>query len=102
MCELVLDWAHQKWLDDDSVEIDETFMEKSTLLIMSKNNSLKDCKDVEEGSAQDSDLIQDYKKSNQHLDKPKVFFYKYFFGKMYLLGIQVRNSKFDFNMAPHF
>ena len=78
MCELVLDWAHQKWLDDDSVEIDETFMEKSTLLIMSKNNSLKDCKDVEEGSAQDSDLIQDYKKSNQHLDKPKVFFYKYF------------------------
>ena len=75
MCELVLDWAHQKWLDDDSVEIDETFMEKSTLLIMSKNNSLKDCKDVEEGSAQDSDLIQDYKKSNQHLDKPKVFFF---------------------------
>jgi len=71
LCELVLDWAHQKWLDDDSVEIDETFMEKSTLLIMSKNNSLKDCKEVEEGSAQDSDLIQDYKKSYQHLDKPK-------------------------------
>ena len=21
LCELVLDWAHQKWLDDDSVEI---------------------------------------------------------------------------------
>ena len=86
MCELVLDWAHQKWLDDDSVEIDETFMEKSTLLIMSKNNSLKDCKDVEEGSAQDSDLIQDYKKSNQHLDKPKVIFFN-ILGKMYLLGI---------------
>lgn len=40
---------------------------------MSKNNSLKDCKEVEEGSAQDSDLIQDYKKSYQHLDKPKVY-----------------------------
>ena len=73
MCELVLGWAHQKWLNDDSVEIDETFMGKSTLLFMSKNNSLKDCKEVEEGSAQDSDLIQDYKKSYQHLDKPKVY-----------------------------
>ena len=50
-------------------------MEKSTLLIMSKNNSLKDCKEVEEGSAQDSDLIQDYKKSNQRLDKPKVYIF---------------------------
>ena len=69
---LVLDWAHQKWLDDDSIEIDEAFMQKSTLLIMSKDNSLKDCKEVEDGSAQDSELIQDYKKSNQHLDKPKV------------------------------
>ena len=72
LCELVLDWAHQKWLDDDSIEIDEAFMQKSTLLIMSKDNSLKDCKEVEDGSAQDSELIQDYKKSNQHLDKPKV------------------------------
>ena len=39
---------------------------------MSKDNSLVDCKEVEEGSPHDSDLIQDYKKSNQHLDKPKT------------------------------
>ena len=72
LCELVLDWAHKAWLDDKSVNIDENFLQKSTLLIMSKDNSLQDCKDVEEGSPHDSDLIQDYKKSNQHLDKPKT------------------------------
>ena len=71
LCELVLDWAHRKWLDDSSVDVDENFVQKSTLLIMSKDNSLQDCKEVEEGSPYDSDLIQDYKKSNQHLDKPK-------------------------------
>ena len=72
LCELVLDWAHKAWLDDKSIDIDETFLQKSTLLIMSKDNSLVDCKEVEEGSPHDSDLIQDYKKSNQHLDKPKT------------------------------
>ena len=72
LCELVLDWAHKAWLDDKSIDIDETFLQKSSLLIMSKDNSLVDCKEVEEGSPHDSDLIQDYKKSNQHLDKPKT------------------------------
>ena len=72
LCELVLDWAHKAWLDDKSVHIDETFLQKSTLLIMSKDNSLQDCSTVEEGSANDSDLIKDYKKSNQHLEKPKT------------------------------
>lgn len=72
LCELVLDWAHKAWLDDKSIDIDETFLQKSTLLIMSKDNSLVDCKEVEEGSPHDSDLIQDYKKSNQHLEKPKA------------------------------
>ena len=40
---------------------------------MSKDNTLQDCTEVEEGSEHDSDLIQDYKKSNQqHLEKPKA------------------------------
>ena len=69
---LVLEWAHKKWQDDNTVEIDQTFVEKSTLLIMSKDNTLQDCTEVEEGSEHDSDLIQDYKKSNQHLEKPKA------------------------------
>ena len=69
---LVLEWAHKKWQDDNTVEIDQTFVEKSTLLIMSKDNTLQDCTGVEEGSEHDSDLIQDYKKSNQHLEKPKA------------------------------
>ena len=72
LCELVVDWAHKKFLDDNSVEIDEAFLQQSTLLIMSKDNSLKDCRDIEEGSPQDSELIHEYKKSNQHLEKPKV------------------------------
>ena len=72
LCELVLDWAHKAWLDDKSVNIDDTFLQKPTLLIMSKDNSLQDCSTVEEGSPNDSDLIKDYKKSNQHLEKPKT------------------------------
>lgn len=71
LCELVLDWAHRKWQDDDSVDIEECFLLKSSLLIMSKDHSLKDCKDVEEGSAHDSDIIQDYKKKS-NTDKPKT------------------------------
>lgn len=69
LCQLVLEWAHRKWLDDKNVDVDTCFVQKSTLLIMNKNNTLDDCKDVEEGSERDSDLIQDYKKSNQHLEK---------------------------------
>ena len=72
LCELVLEWAHRKWLDDNTVEVGSTFVEKSTLLIMSKDNTLQDCTEIEEGSEHDSDLIQDYKKSNQHLEKPKA------------------------------
>lgn len=71
LCKLVLEWAHRKWLDDNSVQILEDFVEKSTLLIMNKENRLQDGKEVEEGSEHDSDLIQDYKKSNPHLEKSK-------------------------------
>lgn len=71
LCELVLEWAHHKWQDDDAVQVD-TFLAKSSLLIMSSDHSLKDCKDVSEGSAMDSDLILDYKKSNQHFEKPNT------------------------------
>jgi influenza virus NS1A-binding protein len=71
LCELVLDWSHRKWLDDSSLQIDEAFLQRSPLLIMSKDHSLQDCMEVEEGSELDSVQIQDYRKSNQHLDKPK-------------------------------
>lgn len=34
---------------------------------MAADNTLQDCEVIEQGSANDSDFIQDYKKSNQHL-----------------------------------
>jgi hypothetical protein len=34
---------------------------------MAKDNALQDCEEIEEGSPNDSDIIQDYKKHNQQL-----------------------------------
>ena len=70
LSELVLDWAHRKWLDDASCTLDGIVEKQPTMLIMNpSDNSLRDCQEVEEGSAQDSEIIQDYKKNNQHFEK---------------------------------
>ena len=37
------------------------------LLFMGTDNTLQDCEGIEQGSVNDSDVIQDYKKGNQHL-----------------------------------
>lgn len=68
VCQLVLDWIHRQWLDDEKLTLDQ-LKSKKHLLYMGKNNSLEDCEDIEEGSPNDSDIVQDYKKVNQQIPK---------------------------------
>ena len=42
------------------------------LLFVAGDHTLQDCEIIEQGSVNDSDVIQDYKKENQHLTQTKV------------------------------
>lgn len=61
---MVLDWIHDLWLEDDKLTLSH-LKEKKHLLYMAKDNTLQDCEEIEEGSANDSEIIQDYKKNNK-------------------------------------
>ncbi len=65
LCQLVLDWIHGQWLEDERLSL-QALKGKKHLLFLDKGNSLEDCQSIEEGSAKDSEIIQDYKKNNQH------------------------------------
>lgn len=68
ICQLVLDWIHSQWLEDQKLSL-ETLAGKKHLLYLGKNNTMQDCDGIEEGSANDSDIIKDYKKVNQQMPK---------------------------------
>ena len=64
LCQLVLDWIHGQWLEDEQLSL-QALKAKKHLLFLDKDNWLEDCQSIEEGSAKDSEIIQDYKKTNQ-------------------------------------
>ena len=68
LCQLVLDWIHSQWLEDERLTLD-ALKSKNHLLYLGSDNTLEDCEEIEEGSANDSEIVQDYKKSNQQIPK---------------------------------
>ena len=61
-------------LEDERLTL-EKLCSRQHLLYMGRENRLEDCNSIEEGSANDSEIIQDYKKVNQakvHNKKTKV------------------------------
>ncbi|XP_059092667.1 influenza virus NS1A-binding protein homolog isoform X2 [Tigriopus californicus] len=64
LCQLALDWIHIQWLEDEKLTLD-SMTTKRHLLYVGRENKLEDCKGIEEGSPNDSEIIQDYKKTNQ-------------------------------------
>jgi len=66
LCELALDWIRGQWLEDENLDL-ETLSERRNLLFVAGDHTLQDCDNIEQGSINDSDVIQDYKKENQHL-----------------------------------
>ena len=53
-------------MEDEKLTL-ENLVNKKHLLYLGKDNTLEDCDGIEEGSAKDSDIVQDYKKVNQQL-----------------------------------
>ncbi len=70
LSQLVLDWIHGQWLEDERLTL-EAIKDKKHLLFLDKDNSLEDCQAIEEGSPHDSEIIQDYKKTNMHQHQSK-------------------------------
>jgi len=65
LCELALDWIRSQWIEDEKLDL-ETLSQRRNLLFVAGDHTLQDCDIIEQGSVNDSDVIQDYKKENQH------------------------------------
>ena len=66
LSQLTLDWIHSQWLEDDQMKLRD-LVEKKHLLRMGEDNALEDCGKSQEILAEDTEIIQDYKKIIQLL-----------------------------------
>jgi len=71
LSQLVLDWVHREWLEDDRLTLD-ALKAKTHLLFLSSDHALDDCEVIAEGSANDSEIVQDYKQTNAQQAQAKA------------------------------
>ncbi len=64
VAQLVLDWIRAQWMGDERLTMD-MLRDKAHMLFLSKDNTLEDCEEIAEGSENDSEIVQDYRRSNQ-------------------------------------
>ncbi len=67
LSQLVLDWIHAQWLEDEKLTLDMLGAKKHLLYSPTDSKKLSDCQGVQEGSETDSELVQDYKKINKEM-----------------------------------
>ncbi|XP_076058163.1 influenza virus NS1A-binding protein-like [Oratosquilla oratoria] len=67
---LALDWIKKQLTEEDLLL--ESLKEKKHLLYLSSDNSLHDCADIQNGDANDSEIVQDYKKLSRKMSQPNI------------------------------
>ncbi|GAB6023335.1 hypothetical protein CHUAL_014213 [Chamberlinius hualienensis] len=66
LCSMVLDWIRQEW----DCDVTKLATEKVHMLYIDNDLYLRDCSDIENGDANDSELIQDYKHKSKRFPQP--------------------------------
>merc|ERR1712223_602527 len=73
LCELALDWARNQWLDDETLTLDRLAKKRHLLYMPSDgSNTLKDCRTIRQGSINDSDVVEDYRKQKNQFGSPQT------------------------------
>ncbi|KAB7494902.1 Influenza virus NS1A-binding-like protein B [Armadillidium nasatum] len=70
LCNLSLEWV-RKQMEEEELSM-QMLQEKTYLLYLNLDNSLHDCADIQTGSANDTELVQDYKKISRKLSQPNL------------------------------
>ncbi|KAF2343233.1 hypothetical protein FHG87_026011, partial [Trinorchestia longiramus] len=70
LCTLVLEWIRRQ-MEEEDITL-EALKEKKHLLYLNIDNSLHDCSDIRTGDAQDTEMVQDYKKISRKLSKTNL------------------------------